>query len=239
MRKYLVASLASMAVAGSASAAPLPTIQYTQGVYTVPASTTAAIFEEFEGGVARTQYLGTPQQSLGSTTRGFTQTTTGSVLTEQGNVPGDGFTPDPDNNNYLAVQAGGLFAINLAPTLTSAGSTVFSFVFGTLDTYNTLRLFFQDGTSQLRTGAEIIGLPNTQLNPSTYAGVTGRVTFDTGGASTITRAEFGSTGFDAFEIDSLAAAVPEPGTWAMMILGFALAGGALRSRRRKVSVSFA
>ncbi len=238
MRKYLVAGLASMAVAGSAQAAPPPTIQFTNGVYTVPASTTAGIFEEFEGGTTGSQYTGA-QQSAGATARGYTESTTGSVLTEQGNVPGDGFSPDPDNNKYLAVQSGGLFAINFAPTLTSAGVTVFSFVFGTLDTYNTLRLFFQDGTSQLRTGAEIINLPNSQPNPSTYAGVTGRVTFDTGGASTITRAEFGSTGFDAFEIDALAAAVPEPGTWAMMILGFGLAGGALRFRRRKTSVAFA
>lgn len=38
------------------------------------------------------------------------------------------------------------------------------------------------------------------------------------------------------------AAVPEPGTWAMMLLGFGMVGGAMRSARRrkdKVSVSFA
>lgn len=35
-------------------------------------------------------------------------------------------------------------------------------------------------------------------------------------------------------------AVPEPGTWAMMILGFGAVGGAMRSRRRnRVSVSYA
>ena len=35
------------------------------------------------------------------------------------------------------------------------------------------------------------------------------------------------------------AAVPEPATWAMMIGGFGVAGGALRRRKAKVSVSFA
>jgi hypothetical protein len=38
---------------------------------------------------------------------------------------------------------------------------------------------------------------------------------------------------------SLFAGVPEPGTWAMMILGFGMVGGAMRSRRRKVSLSYA
>ncbi len=35
---------------------------------------------------------------------------------------------------------------------------------------------------------------------------------------------------------SLAEAVPEPGTWALMILGFGAVGGALRSRRRDVAI---
>ena len=37
------------------------------------------------------------------------------------------------------------------------------------------------------------------------------------------------------------AAVPEPATWAMMIVGFGLVGGAMRSakQRRKLAVSFA
>ena len=36
-----------------------------------------------------------------------------------------------------------------------------------------------------------------------------------------------------------ASAVPEPATWAMMIGGFGMIGGAMRSRRRKTTVSFA
>ena len=47
--------------------------------------------------------------------------------------------------------------------------------------------------------------------------------------------------FDSFKIGQLGiAAVPEPATWAMMILGFGMVGGALRSRRAKATkVSYA
>lgn len=37
----------------------------------------------------------------------------------------------------------------------------------------------------------------------------------------------------------LVAAVPEPATWAMMLVGFGVIGGASRYRRRKAAVSFA
>ena len=46
----------------------------------------------------------------------------------------------------------------------------------------------------------------------------------------------GATTFN-FELASATAAVPEPATWAMMIAGFGLVGGAMR--RRKTSVAFA
>lgn len=36
---------------------------------------------------------------------------------------------------------------------------------------------------------------------------------------------------------TLPSAVPEPATWAMMIMGFGLAGGAIRSRRRRLALA--
>ncbi len=48
-----------------------------------------------------------------------------------------------------------------------------------------------------------------------------------------------STGFVTASATAATAAVPEPATWAMMIGGFGAVGGAMRYRRRKVSVSFA
>lgn len=38
---------------------------------------------------------------------------------------------------------------------------------------------------------------------------------------------------------TVAAVVPEPATWGMMMLGFGLVGGAMRSSRRKVKVTYA
>lgn len=43
----------------------------------------------------------------------------------------------------------------------------------------------------------------------------------------------------SLSISPLAAAVPEPATWAMMILGFGLVGGALRRRRSTVALAAA
>jgi hypothetical protein len=41
----------------------------------------------------------------------------------------------------------------------------------------------------------------------------------------------GGTG-DSLGVTSISAAVPEPASWALMITGFGLVGGALRSRRK-------
>ena len=53
----------------------------------------------------------------------------------------------------------------------------------------------------------------------------------------------GNTGYDniTFGSDVAVGAVPEPATWAMMLLGFGFVGGALRSakRKQKVTVSYA
>jgi hypothetical protein len=46
-------------------------------------------------------------------------------------------------------------------------------------------------------------------------------------------------GFAKFEPAAAVSAVPEPATWAMMIGGFGMVGGSLRSRRRQTKVAFA
>ena len=49
----------------------------------------------------------------------------------------------------------------------------------------------------------------------------------------------GSSSYVTVTTSPVAAAVPEPATWAMMIGGFGAVGGAMRYRRRKTTVSFA
>ncbi|HVF95013.1 MAG TPA: PEPxxWA-CTERM sorting domain-containing protein [Sphingomonas sp.] len=44
---------------------------------------------------------------------------------------------------------------------------------------------------------------------------------------------------DDVSVESIAAAVPEPATWAMMLLGFGMTGAAMRYRRRETKVAYA
>lgn len=105
----------------------------------------------------------------------------------------------------------------------------FGFTLGSLDSYNSLTLRFEDGTTQLFEGGQITG--GGLANGNQVIGATnGFVTFRSDGAK-IVSADFTSTS-NSFEFDNLASgAVPEPATWAMMILGFGVIGSAVRRRR--------
>jgi hypothetical protein len=60
------------------------------------------------------------------------------------------------------------------------------------------------------------------------------------GTFTLLPFAFGTSGGYTVTIkEVIAAAVPEPATWAMMLVGFGMIGGAARYRRRAVKVSFA
>ena len=83
--------------------------------------------------------------------------------------------------------------------------------------------------TQMFTGpGKLVGMDRATITP---AGVF-RMNFNqvTGGASGLATITFGAA--------SPAGAVPEPATWAMMIGGFGLAGGALRARRRKGKLAY-
>jgi len=126
--------------------------------------------------------------------------------------------------NFAALRAGGSYSIDFAP------STLFSFVIGSVDTYNMLTLLLSDNSSVTYNGGEIIGKSATTSGKND-ALRNGLVIFDANGGPKIVGATFASTG-NSFEFDNLAAAVPEPATWAMMIFGFGAVAGAMRHRRR-------
>jgi len=132
-----------------------------------------------------------------------------------------------DTTRFASVQA------NTTGTLTTLNGFAlrdFSFYLGSPDDYNTVTFNFLGGGSQTLTGHEIWGgvvLGNGDRTKGF------RVYYDFGGAK-VTSIVFGTQDVDAFEFDGLAAtisAAPEPGAWALMIMGFGAAGAMLRRRR--------
>ena len=92
------------------------------------------------------------------------------------------------------------------------------------------------------TSLTISGFFNGLLTGSlTIANLGGFQTVATSGFLNVDRVVFdGLGGGGGFELDnvalSAASAVPEPATWAMMLLGFGLIGASLRTRRRSANV---
>lgn len=207
MRKTIAIALAGLIVA-TAPAQAAPSISFNAGSGANAAGTT--VFEDFEGYAANS--------AIGTNTFAF------STHNGNGARPAYGST-----GNFGAVLDGGSWTVNFA------AASVFSFVLGSLDTYNSLTLFFQDGSSLLYQGGQIINDLTFPSGDQISGETNGVVRFNAGTGPAITGARFQSSG-NSFEFDNLAsaAAVPEPATWGMMLLGFGALGTMLR-RRRSVS----
>lgn len=136
------------------------------------------------------------------------------------------------SGNFGAVLGGGTYNVSFAP------ASIFSFVLGSLDTYNKLTLSFASGGPLVLSGAQI-ALGATANGNQSLAVSNGRVTYSVGALDPlITGATFQST-TDSMEFDDLATlAVPEPSTWLMMLMGFAAVGFSIR-RKQNLRVSFA
>lgn len=114
-----------------------------------------------------------------------------------------------------------------------------SFIWGSVDAYNLLE--FLDGSGNVLasfTGSDIFNPANgnqtdPNLNPVVRFNLTG------GDVTAFTRLRLSSTS-NAFETDNFTInAVPEPATWAMMLLGFGAIGFGLRRRDRSPLPRFA
>lgn len=114
-----------------------------------------------------------------------------------------------------------------------------SFIWGSVDAYNTLE-FLDAGGGVLAsfTGSDIFNPANgNQTSPNTNPVVRFNLTGSDQSAFTTLRL---SSTSNAFETDNFAInAVPEPATWALMMIGFAAVGFGMRRRRPQVSVRYA
>ncbi len=131
----------------------------------------------------------------------------------------------PSGTNYLSVLAGGI--ANIALSNVSA----FQFDWGSIDAYNTLTIFTNFGSGVVIPGS--LTFPNAANGDQFAAGTNGRFTvFSDNAGEYFTGIQLESS-TNSFEIDNLAVAagVPEPATWGMMILGFGAAGSLIRRRR--------
>lgn len=125
--------------------------------------------------------------------------------------------------NWIAAGAninGSTAILSLAP-----GTTGVSFLWGTPDSFNTLKFNLTGGQSQSFSASSFF--QSSQLSRYDVAGYV-KFQVNTPG-TTINSIEFGSTA-GAFEIANVTA-VPEPGTYAMLLSGLAAVGLVARRRR--------
>lgn len=109
-----------------------------------------------------------------------------------------------------------------------------SFLWGSPDTYNLLTLTTNLGNILTYTPQGL----NFAVTDGNQA-FSQYVQFKASGGEYITSAKFDVTSpTDAFEVANFRAAVPEPATWALMIMGIGFAGAAMR-RRQTATVRYA
>ncbi|MGB7408965.1 MAG: PEPxxWA-CTERM sorting domain-containing protein [Pontixanthobacter sp.] len=142
--------------------------------------------------------------------------------------------PFGTDNPYYAV--GPALGTPAVLTLSQFANVPFvSLSWGSVDTSNTLEVLGRAGEVLATvTGTQIQGIVGT-AGQFFARGALVRLTFDGGTEDNIGALRFSSRN-NSFEIDNIAVApVPEPGVWAMMLLGFAMAGFSLR-RKAKTTV---
>ena len=168
-----------------------------------------------------------PSHATATLLPGFSLTFNGATVGFNEGVSGYSGTLFGDSTHYLTIPG------SASATLTSDNLlSSFSFYMGSPDEYNSIR-FIGAGYDYTVPGTALV-LGDT--NQSWSWGK--RVNFDFGGAK-VNQIILSSTG-NSFEVDSFAArvaGVPEPASWAMMLMGFGAIGAAMR--RRRPAVAFA
>jgi len=140
----------------------------------------------------------------------------------------------PFGTSYLSVLGGGGVSIDFGALPTNGAVHSFEFDWGSIDSFNTL-VIHQMGGPDITIIPGSASFPN-DANGNQVAPGTNGLFMVTGNAGETFTGVTMTSGQNSFEVDNLAVAgVPEPATWAMMILGLGGMGMALRSRRRTLS----
>ena len=156
-----------------------------------------------------------------------------SIQVAQGNVTAVATPVEayPQSLNYTAVPSAGIllsgnglgyYTVNLA-----ASAPVISFRLSAVDAVN-YAVTFTNGT--------IEGFYGSSLFPGDSSG--GRVTIDSGSSTVLISSVVVLSATQVF-ISNITSTAPEPTAWVLMILGFGLVGGVLRSRRNEGTLAIA
>lgn len=138
----------------------------------------------------------------------------------------DAAAPFGDDTRFMYV-LGGTSATLTTPLLKS-----FSLYIGSVDSYNSITFKGLGGYEETVSGSDLVELANGDRSS---ADTNRRFYFDFG-SKRVNEVIFSSTS-NSFEFDNLAAgAVPEPATWAMLMIGFGFVGLAMRRSAPRIAV---
>lgn len=209
--RYAFIAAAALVTAGTASAQVVPTFADGNGGLS-PGEVSLATFDPGStGGVTGSYNILTGTSSLGAD-------------------PAVGGQGDP----YLSV-LGGQTAYFDFTSFAGGGLSQLGLDYGSADAYNTFVLSLLGGGTITFTGQDLINIGSANGDQSSTR-TNGRLTFVADAGSTITGLTLSSSQ-NSLETDNygIIAAVPEPATWAMMLVGFGGIGFSMRRKRSQAS----
>ena len=227
MKKIILAATVSVAAFAAAPAAAVDMVRTSGSTQVFNNSAVGAQFT-FEN--AATGNGGTPA--------GFVRTG-GAILNHD--VVGVGANPfgAPTSNNYLYVTAGNVATI-ATTALGITGYQTISFYMGSMDAGNTVQVLGAGGAVIASYTGTLLAKPAAADGQQDLPGTNRLVTFNAEAGEVLTGLRF-SSNVNSLEADNVrfTAAVPEPATRAMMLMGFAMVGAGMRYRTRKTSANVA